>query len=299
VRSNLIASIAAEYYALLLLDKQLQIGESTVEVWKETEKALEALRLQDRNYNETALLQAQAQRLALESTILSIKQSIVERENEICSMVATPPMKILRGSLDEQVTPKDLSDSVSITLLYGRPDVKSALYKYASAYYAVNQAWSYFFPSIYINGNNIWMNNLGVSIADPSTWLISAIGSISKSLIAGGTNKARLKIAKSDRAIAELEYRQSILNAGKEVNNALSSISTANSKIAIDTEQVKTLELALDKTEVLMKYSTANYLEVLSARQSLLTANNNLAIDRYDEICAVISLYKALGGGSK
>lgn len=48
-----------------------------------------------------------------------------------------------------------------------------------------------------------------------------------------------------------------------------------------------------------MRYTSQNYLEVITARQSLLQAELNVAADRFDEIQGVINLYHALGGGQK
>ena len=56
------------------------------------------------------------------------------------------------------------------------------------------------------------------------------------------------------------------------------------------------MEEAVEKTEYLMRYSSTTYLEVLTAEQSLLSAQTDLVQDRYDLIYSVISLYHALGG---
>ena len=60
------------------------------------------------------------------------------------------------------------------------------------------------------------------------------------------------------------------------------------------------LTITLGDTELLMENSAdTNYLQVLTARQSLLSAQLAVASDRYDEIQGVIELYHALGGGSE
>lgn len=96
---------------------------------------------------------------------------------------------------------------------------------------------------------------------------------------------------------ATLLFRQSLLDAGKEVNDALTAWQTARQRVAIDGSQVAALREAVRKTELLMRHSPTTYLEVLTAQQSLLTVELAEAQDRFDEIQGVIDLYHALGGG--
>lgn len=97
--------------------------------------------------------------------------------------------------------------------------------------------------------------------------------------------------------MAVLNFQQSLLNAGAEVNDALTALQTARRKLDIDKGQVETLLEAVRKTELLMRHTSANYLEVLTARQNLLDAEQAVAKDRFDEIHSIITLYHALGGG--
>lgn len=88
-----------------------------------------------------------------------------------------------------------------------------------------------------------------------------------------------------------------MLDAGAEVNNALVQWQSARERITLDERQTISLRSALRSSELLMQHSSQNYLEVLTARQSLLQAELNVASDRFDEIQGVINLYHALGGG--
>ena len=112
-----------------------------------------------------------------------------------------------------------------------------------------------------------------------------------------GTNIANLKIAEARRQEAALAFEQSLLDAGNEVNNALVEWQTADGRIRLDEQQIRDLEAATEKTLLLMRYTPVNYLEVLTAQQSLLTARLTLAQDRIAGIRGIIHLYHALGGG--
>ena len=167
----------------------------------------------------------------------------------------------------------------------------------AQAYYTTNEARAAFYPSITLGGTAGWTNNGGGGIVNPGSWLLEAVASLVQPLFSRGTYMARLKISKAQQQEALLQFRQSILDAGSEVNDALTQWQISRSRQTLDREQIASLERALRSTELLMKYGTTNYLEVLTARQSLLQAELTETEDRFAEIQGVISLYHALGGG--
>ena len=85
------------------------------------------------------------------------------------------------------------------------------------------------------------------------------------------------------------------MDAGAEVNNALTQWQTARKSLELDRRKVETLETAVRSTQLLMEYGNTNYLEVLTARQTLLQAQLTEVSDKYEEIQGVIGLYHALG----
>lgn len=167
----------------------------------------------------------------------------------------------------------------------------------AVAYYATNSARSAFYPGITLSGSAGWTNAAGAAITNPGQWLLSAVGSLIQPLFNRGKNIANLKIAKAQQEEALLTFQQSLLDAGAEVNDALVQWQTARKRIQLDEQQCTSLQSALRSSELLMQYSSQNYLEVITARQALLQAELNTATDRFDEIQGVINLYHALGGG--
>ena len=90
-----------------------------------------------------------------------------------------------------------------------------------------------------------------------------------------------------------------MLNAGAEVNSALKMWQTSRERYNIDLKQIVTLRAAVWNTQLLMKYGSASYLEVLTAQQNLHNAELAESTDRYSEIQGIIQLYYALGGGVK
>lgn len=296
VQTQLVATIANSYYMLLMLDRQLSVSERTLSTWEKSVTTLEALKRAGRT-NDAAVLQARANRMAVEGSVLSIRKSIRETENALCALLAMPPQSIGRGTLEEQLFAEDMSVGVPLQLLSNRPDVRQAELALAEAFYATNAARAAFYPSITLSGNAGWTNNVGGAILNPGNWLFGAVGSLTQPLFQRGANRANLKIAKARQEEATLLFQQSLLNAGKEVNDALVQWQTARERIVIGKNQIATLQEAVRKTELLMRHSSTNYLEVLTAQQSILSAELIDAQDRFDEIQGVIDLYHALGGG--
>lgn len=295
VETQLIATIANSYYMLLMLDRQLIISEQTLITWKETEHSIEALKRAGKS-NDAAVLQAKANRLALEASVVSIRKSISETENGLSALLADTSHDIMRGALQKQQFPDTLSAGLPVQLLANRPDVRQAEWNLAQAYYATNAARSAFYPSLTLSGSTGWTNNVGGVVVNPGSWLFSAVGSLMQPLFNKGTNIANLRQAKARQEEALLLFQQSLLDAGKEVNNALTRWQSARIRMDYVNQQIMTLQEAVRKTELLMQHTSTNYLEVLTARQRLLEAELTQAQDKFEEIQGVIDLYHAVGG---
>ena len=226
-----------------------------------------------------------------------MKQQIKEVENSLSILLGEVPGGIERGHLAGQDFPEDLTVGVPLQLLSRRPDVKSAELSLASAFYSTNAARSAFYPSITLSGTAGWTNSAGNMIINPGKLLLSAVGALTQPLFNKGLNISQLKIAKAQQEEAKLAFQQALLNAGSEVNNALTQVQTARGKTELRTGQITSLENAVRSTQLLMQHGTSTYLEVLTAQQSLLSAQLTQVADRFDEIQGIINLYQALGGG--
>lgn len=296
VETKLIAFIANSYYNLLMLDRQLSINLSTLDNWDNSIKTIELLKRAGQS-NDVAILQAKTNRLSLESTILQTQRNINETENSLSVLLGLEPQYIERGTIDEQNFPENLAVGIPLQLLGHRPDVRQAEFELAQSFYATNIARTAFYPSITLSGSAGWTNSMGSTIVNPGNLLLSAMGSLVQPIFNKGINTANLKIAKAQQEKSKLLFQQSIFNAGQEVNDALVLWQTAQDKIGIGKQQIEALQEAVHKTELLMKHSSTNYLEVLTTQQSLLQAEQTQVQNYFDKIQGIINLYHALGGG--
>lgn len=296
VQTQLVATIANNYYTLLMLDEQLAISERTVENWTENLRVMKALKKAGQT-TDMAVAQTEASKLSVEASLLSVRQQIAEMENSLSALLGTAPQAIGRSTLKGQVFPDTLSVGVPLQLLQRRPDIRQSEAELAEAFYATNQVRSAFYPSITLGGSAGWTNAAGAAITNPGQWLFSAVASLAQPLFNRGQNVANLKVAKAQQEEALLSFRQSLLDAGTEVNNALMQWQIARQRLKLDEQQIVSLQSAVRSSELLMRHSSQNYLEVITARQTLLQAELDAVSDRFDEIQGVINLYHALGGG--
>lgn len=301
VRTQLISGIANTYYTLLMLDEQLAISQQSEQAWKESVASLKAL-MKAGLSNEAAVSQMEGTYYQVQSSVLDLKDQIKQVENSLAMLLAETPRSYTRsGNLTDAIAslPEELSIGVPVQLLSARPDVRSAERALEAAFYQTNAARSAFYPNITLSGSAGWTNSAGIYIINPGKFVASAVASLTQPLFAQGKLVGQLKIAKAQQEQAALSFQQALLNAGTEVNNALTACQTSREKSLLLEKQVSALETALKSTTLLMEHGTTTYLEVLTARQSLLSAQLSQVANRFSEVQSIITLYQALGGGSE
>lgn len=298
VYSSLVANIANTYYTLLMLDEQLEISRTTAETWKETVESTQAL-MEAGQADEAAVSQMKATYFEVENSVIDLEEQINQVENSLSLLLAETPHRIQRGKLSEQNFPQQLAVGIPLQMLSNRPDVRVAERELEQAFYVTNQANSAFYPSITLSGSAGWTNSIGGLITNPGKFVTSALASLTEPLFNRGTLIARRKIAKAQQEEALLAFRQKLLDAGSEVNDALVSYQTSKKKKENYEQQVASLETAFNSTSLLMEHGNTTYLEVLTARQTLLSAQLSQTANQFKEIQSMINLYQALGGAKE
>lgn len=296
VQTQLIASVANLYYTLLMLDSQYEVSQQTAEKWGESVQTMRAM-MKAGMTTSAGVAQTEANYYSIVTSLEDIRYSIRQTENSLANLLGDVPHTIQRGKLADQRVPEELTVGVPVQMLANRPDVKSAELSLVQAYYATSEAKSALYPSLMLSGSAGWTNNAGSRIVNPGKLLLSAAASLTQPIFNRGANRARVKIAQAQQEEYKLSFQQALLNAGSEVNNALAQCQTARGKAETRKQQIASLETAVQSTELLMRHGNTTYLEVLTAQQSLLSAQLTQITDKFDEIQGVVNLYHALGGG--
>lgn len=298
LRTGLVADIASLYYLLMALDDQLEITRQTVVNWDTTVQTMMELK-EAASVTQAAVVQSEAQRYAAEVTIPDLKQSIRETENTLSILLGREPGGIERSKLFGQLMPDMMQTGVPAQLLAYRPDVQQAEMGFRYFYEMTNVARTFFYPSLTINGSAGQQALQFSKLFDPSSFAASIGAGLLQPIYNRRLNKTRLEVAKSQQQEALLGFRTAVLNAGREVSDALSLYATAGEKIEIRSKQMQALEKSVEYSEELLKNGFANYTEIITARQSLLLAELGRINDRLQQLQSGVNLYKALGGGWK
>ncbi len=301
VQTQVISGIASAYYSLLMLDRQLEISKQTVQNWNTSIQMMEAMKNAGgySAYNQAAIEQAKANSMAVRAGIPDLERQIRELENSLCLLVGMPGQTIERGRFENQTVPSQFSVGVPSQMFLNRPDVVAAEAQLMSAYAATAAARAAFLPGFNITASGSWTNSLGTLIADPAQFVWQAVASLALPIFNQGTNRANLRVAKAQQEIAANNFKQTLLSAANEVSNALFQYQSSGAKCQYRVEQIQSLEKAVDYTTQLMQLGSSTYLEVLTAQQSLLSAQLSQVSDQYERMNSVITLYRALGGGAQ
>ncbi|MBR5395453.1 MAG: TolC family protein [Bacteroidaceae bacterium] len=299
VRSNLVSTVAQHYSMLQILDRQLEILMQTDSLWAASLETQKSLWENGKAYS-TAVNQMESSWLNVKTQIVEVRGNILSAENSLCRLLAIPPQHIARNKWGVHALSTSIAlGGFSAEMLRNRPDIRLADYMMEEAYYNTQIARAAFFPTLTLSGTLGWTNNGGGVVVDPGKLLLNIMGQLTQPVFMRGQLKAGLKIAKLTQEDLLGNYTQTVIDAGNQVNEVLADFQAAVEKDGYYNRQVATLHDAYTGTHELMDNGKASYLEVLTAQESLLSAQLSEAMNKYSATQALIALYIALGGGTK
>ena len=299
VQTSLIANIATSYYSLLALDEQLEVTESIISILKESEQTMQSMK-DAGMLNQAAVEQSRSLLFRTQASIFDLKIQIRKIENMLSTLVGRNPGSIERTSIKDQSVPKELHYGIPAQMLARRPDVQQAELAFRSAFELTNAAQASFYPSITLSSSSM----LGYAATDmseifkPANIFANIIGGLTQPIFARKQLTGNLKIAKAQQEEALLTFQKTVLVAGQEVSDILFAFDVSVKRDVIRSAQLDATEKSVEYTLELLKAGEANYTEVLTAGQNLLTAHLNQVSDKLEQLQYSVNLYKALGGGS-
>lgn len=298
VQTDLVASIANYYYMLLGLDEELEITQQSVKNWISTVGIMKDLKEAD-VVTGAAVVQSEAGRYAAEVTIPDLKRSIRQTENALSILLNRAPGPIQRGKLFNQKQGDLMHTGIPAQLLGNRPDVQAAELNFRYNFELTNVARTYFYPSLTISATGGFSGVTIANLFSPGSLVGSIAGSLVQPVFNQGINKARLKVAREGQQQALLAFRNSLLTAGQQVSDDMAAYQSTVEKTSLRDSQIVNLQKAVEYTQLLVRYSSANYTEVLTAQQNLLSAQLSQVNDRLEQLQAIVNVYRDLGGGWK
>ncbi len=302
VINTLYSNLAQNYFALRAYDAQVELAESTLKTRQEN------LRLQQKRFSsgsigELDLHQAESDTAATEISLLQAKQSLAVTESAIAGLLGRSPSAIAnpviaRGSsidsLYQQATvPADLPSD----LLNRRPDIIAAEQTLVAANADIGQAKAQYFPSLKLTTGYGDESRGFKDLFNPASLLWNIGANIAQPIFRAGAIGALVSGAEARKTQAVAQYVQSVQGAFRDVHDALVNTAANEQIYAAGNRRVTALKDSLRLADLRYKNGYSSYLDVLSAQRDLLQAQSTLIDTQRAHLTAVVSIYKAVGGG--
>jgi len=297
VRLLLLSDVAADYFRLLELDRELEIAGRTTNSFTESLRIF-SQRVSGGTASALEASRAQAALADAAAAIPSIFDELSSTENALSLLLGRPPGPIERSSTSLQaLLPPEVPAGLPSSLLARRPDVREAEQLLRSANAQIGESVADFFPKIGLTAllGRVSPELSAFTLGSANAWSIAA--EASGPLFQGGRLVGQYRQAKAARDEATLRYRQTALAALRDVSDALTSRERLDEIREQRALQVKALEAAVKLSSERYVAGKAGYYEVLEAQQQLFPAELNLARTERDQLLAIVALYKGLGGG--
>ncbi|MFD1550833.1 TolC family protein [Putridiphycobacter roseus] len=298
VKTRLISSIATTYYNLLALDAQLEVIEKTIAARESSIETIKAMK-KSGQASQIAVDQNIAQYNNAKALQVDIEVAIFKTENTLSILLGKPGQKLERSSLATQNITQELKLGVPALLLSNRPDVLAAEYKLIQAFEQTNIARANFYPSLILTASGGFQSIELDKLLSLNSLFATVVGGLTQPILNQRRLKTEKEVALANQEQALLQFKKTLLIAGNEVSNALFSYQSETKKIAFRENEVNALRTAEQNSEALLKSGLANYLDLLTARQSALSAEINSINTKLQQLGAIVNLYEALGGGWK
>tara|TARA_R110002073_G_scaffold72537_1_gene177246 strand:- start:227395 stop:228813 length:1419 start_codon:yes stop_codon:yes gene_type:complete len=298
VKTALVANIAATYYQLLALDAQLEVTRETIITRERSVTTIKALK-DAGQVTQVAVDQNIAQYNNARALEVDLKVAIFRTENTLDLLLGKTPANLERNELQNQVLNSELVLGVPATLLRNRPDVIASEYGLIQAFEMTNVARSSFYPSLTVTASGGFQSLELDQLLNANSLFANIIGGITQPIFNQRKLKTQHEVALAQQEQALLSFKKTLLIAGNEVSNALNDYTAETEKYEYRQKEVQALRNAERNSEELLKNGYANYLDLLTARESALNAELNVIDNKLQQLLSIVNLYEALGGGWK
>jgi len=296
VKTQLVSSIANTYYNLLALDAQLEVTKQTIITRDSSVTTIKALK-DAGQVTQVAVDQNIAQYNSAKALQVDIEVAIFKTENMLSILLGKTPQTFKRSSLDIQNIDQDIVLGVPATLLSNRPDVMAAEYGLINSFELTNVARSNFYPSLTLTASGGFQSLELDKLLNANSLFATIIGGLTQPIFNQRKIKTQKEVALAQQEQALLEFKKTLLVAGSEVSNALYTYKAETKKFDFRKNEVEALRTAEANSNELLKNGYANYLDLLTARESALNAELNIIDSQLQQLVSIVDLYEALGGG--
>lgn len=297
IQIGLITAITQTYFQLLDFKWRLEIAQNTV---TSRQRGLQIIsdKFESGVVPQIDLNQSQIQLNIAEASVPFYQRNIAKTETALAILLGRNPYSIISQlNLEDQDFPDDIPAGIPSSLLERRPDIIAAENKFHAETANVGVAEAQRFPSISLTGLVGGAATQQLSSAATGGFAWSASAGLVSPLINWGKNKKRAEIQREVALQSAYDYENTVIQAFKEVEDALVTISTTKVELAARSRQVEAAVSARDLSLDRYNGGVTSYLEVIENDRSAFDAELQYSEARQQLLNSYILLYKALGGG--
>ena len=290
------SDVAVEYLTLREYDSETKILNDTVAARVESLR-INRVRLQAGRATSLDVAQAETDLTNAQAQLASVQQSRAETLDALAVLCGSNATDLTVPFHPLDLAPPSVPVGLPSSLLERRPDVAEAERTMAAKNAQIGVAYAAFFPAVSLTGQG---GVLSARASDLFHWqnTIWSFGpSISLPLFDGGTNLSNLQVARAQYNQAVDQYRGSVLNAVKDVEDALADIKFLARETAALQDSVQSARLATDLEQKRFRVGETNYTDVIVADETRLSTERTESQVRGQQLYATVRLIKALGGG--
>lgn len=292
---TLITEVVGTYYRLLDFHRRLEISQSTLQ------SRIDSLTIIEQRFAEGIIAeldvnQAQIQKEVAAGAVPAYERSIAKTENALAILLGRLPEAVRIGNTQADSSPPVIPVGLPADILERRPDILQAKYVIKARTENVGVAEALRFPAISLTGTlGVASSDLGSVTTDGGVWSVG--GRLLGPVIDFGKNKQRVEIETQLMQQSLYQFENTVLNAFREVDDALADIETYRRELAAIARQQKAAKNANDLSKERYDKGVSSYLEVLETERALFNAELQQSELQQAYLNAYVNLYKALGGG--
>jgi multidrug efflux system outer membrane protein len=292
---SLVAEVARSYFLLRDLDERLDISTRTLESRRDSTDLIRS-RFEGGIVSELDVRQAEIEEETAAVAVPAFQRQIVVVENALSVLLGRNPGPIARGTeLIDQELPDEPPAGLPSELLQRRPDVLQAEELLHAQMAQIGVAQALRWPSLSLTGFLGLQSEELSDFTSGNTWNVGA--NLVGPLFEFGKNKRRVEVERAQTEQLILGYEATVLDAFREVENAVISIRTLRQEYEARVRQLTSSREARRLSRARYDGGVTSYLEVLDIERSLFQAELDASRTLQEHLSAIIDLYAALGGG--
>ncbi|TAK09150.1 efflux transporter outer membrane subunit [bacterium] len=299
VALTLLAEVARNYIDLRGMQEQIAVAKESLAVQKETLRLTQA-RYKGGVATDLDVAQAETQVEAIASQIPMLETSYKEAAHRLGLLLGQPPGALsdeLKTARPIPVAAPALPSDLPSDLLRQRPDIRRAERQLAATTAHLGVATADLYPKFSLLGTLGLASVAAGNFFSSGSTLWSIGPSMTWPIFRGGQIVATIEVRDAQKQQALISYRQTILTALEDVENAIASYSLEQNRRTALARSVYSSERAVDLARELYVSGLTDFRGVLEAQRNLFQAKSDLARSDTALSTHLVVLHKALGGG--